>query len=131
MWARARIGHLATTEVITTERMQLRNVFYSRVKEHGMPGPLLSDSVFITGSWDAFSRMEAMEHITDGEYAITISLGATLCERFRIVLNENPDQTIYPEVDGAGQHAHVQGPDWKTSGRAWFLDGRADKASEG
>lgn len=131
LWGRSKMGYLATSEINTFECMQMKGMAYSRVALNGQPGPGVTDRVFIMGTWDAWSSMQEMDPVGEGAYTFTIVVGDVGWERFRIVLNEDKDQTIYPAADLAGPHEDVLGPDWQHKGRCWLIDGYAHGASAG
>jgi len=131
LWSRSMQGYLATQEVNTFKRLRLKSTLYARVSYNGTPGPMASDRVYITGTWNAWTEMVEMETLAEGEFGATIALGDTRWERFRIVLNEDERQSIYPVVDLSGPHGAAHGPDWEADGRSWLLDGRAEGAPAG
>mmetsp|Transcript_137331 Transcript_137331/g.342442 ORF Transcript_137331/g.342442 Transcript_137331/m.342442 type:complete len:1095 (+) Transcript_137331:130-3414(+) len=131
MWARSKLGYLSTAEVNTYAKIRLKSAAFERVALNGQPGPGVTDRVYITGTWDAWSSTLEMDPIGEGEYVVTIPLGDTRCEKFRIILNEDPRQSIYPAVDLSEPFGDILGPDWEADGRGWMLDGRDDGGRTG
>lgn len=88
-------------------------------------------SVYISGSWTAFTAMEVMERASGGRHVAHVVLGETRCEHFRLCLNESRELELYPTVDHAPQHIWIEGPDSKAAGRSWCLDGRDKQVPAG
>jgi len=131
LWARSVTGHRTTTEVSTLHALRLKSAQYARIKQKGMPGPQARDHIFVVGSWNAWSEPAEMETLAEGEYVMTMALGETRCEKFRIVLNGDQRQSIYPAIDFSGEFGDICGPDWDAKDRGWLLDGRGDDAKAG
>jgi len=132
LWGRGIVGRLASSEILNTQELRKRALQYGRVERTGTPGPDTSDRVFITGSWDAWAGTTEMEVLADGEYGCTVAVGETCQERFRLLLNGDGRQALYPEVDlGSGQRPTVLGPDFQDDGRSFLLDARAGGAPVG
>eukprot|EP00406_Dinophysis_acuminata_P000337 CAMPEP_0179212974 /NCGR_PEP_ID=MMETSP0797-20121207/1408_1 /TAXON_ID=47934 /ORGANISM="Dinophysis acuminata, Strain DAEP01" /LENGTH=1191 /DNA_ID=CAMNT_0020918655 /DNA_START=49 /DNA_END=3624 /DNA_ORIENTATION=- len=129
MWGRSVKGPRKVEEVDSHKKLQLHSMFYARVRRNNGAGPNISDSVYIAGTWSAFKSFDEMEQTAEGEYSIVVRLGSARIERFRLVLNEDDMQTIYPASKHAGQDARVEGPDWESDGRAWRIDGRDEPES--
>mmetsp|Transcript_141894 Transcript_141894/g.441134 ORF Transcript_141894/g.441134 Transcript_141894/m.441134 type:complete len:1193 (-) Transcript_141894:145-3723(-) len=126
LWGRSVVGHLSTTEVNTFHALRLRSAQYARIKHEGAPGPHAGDRLSVVGSWDAWSDAVEMEALAEGEYAATVALGGSRCERFRILLNGDRRQSIYPATELADDSQDICGPDWDAGDKAWLLDGRGD-----
>ena len=55
-----------------------------------------SHRVSITGTWSAWRDMDEMEQQEDGIYVCGITLGETRMEQFQLIVNDNPENTLYP-----------------------------------
>lgn len=128
LWGRSVKGHRTTTEINMFKHIGLRSALYDRVKRHGTPGPSPTDRLFLTGTWSTWSTLEEMQQIAEGVYSATVGLGGIRVEQFRIVLNENRSECLYPAVSRSGPECEIQGPDWEVKDRAWLLDARGDAA---
>nr|AQS99265.1 type I polyketide synthase [Gambierdiscus excentricus] len=131
LWSRSMVGYLATKEVNTFQAVLLKSTHYARIKQNGTPGPCVGDRVCIMGTWDAWTQLVEMEALAEGEFSATVALGDACVEKFRIVLNEDKRQSVYPAVDLSGPQGEVRGPDWGADDRGWLLDGRHDDAAAG
>merc|ERR1712061_108364 len=65
-----------------------------------------------------------MDSLGDGWYAATMDLGESRCEWFDICINKEKSLTIYPAVHNASSRIWICGPDEKSEGRKWIIDGR-------
>jgi len=128
VWGRCLIGPRATKELNTGHWQRHRSVMNERVGNLEIPGPQISDRVYITGSWDAFSGMEDMEQADPGKYTAVVMLGETRREHFRVVVNRDPNLTIHPAVGSATAQAPIQGPGTEWKDKSWVLDGRDDRS---
>lgn len=107
---------------------------YSGGFRYRAPKPSLEDpedELFILGSWSGWTRMELMERREQGVYVAAVVLGDVCYEMFRICLDEDRTQEIYPIVKDATEKIWIEGPDGKSEGRYWIIDGRDEDAPAG
>jgi len=130
LWARCLRGSRSTVELDTGEWMQQRSLYFQRIYHYGSPGPHPSDQVYVSGSWDAYSSLQAMEQRELGEYVATVNIGETRCEHFHLVVNQDPNQVIHPSENLSGRHSASQGPD-TTSKANWLISGKLDDVPAG
>lgn len=86
-------------------------------------------TIYICGTWNAFSEMDEMTLGSDGSYEYVVKLGDTCIEGFYFTLEKDYSQAIYPIDKRAGQMIRVVGPDQWRNGRAWSIDGRKSEAT--
>merc|ERR1712159_76497 len=67
----------------------------------------------------------------NGDLMCSITLGEALWEQFHLVLDMDPNQSLYPVTAKGDQAAAVAGPDAFGGGRHWYIDGRNDNAQVG
>uniref|UniRef100_A0A7S4SQG5 Ketosynthase family 3 (KS3) domain-containing protein n=1 Tax=Alexandrium monilatum TaxID=311494 RepID=A0A7S4SQG5_9DINO len=91
----------------------------------------IGQSVFICGSWTAWSEYEEMEGGRDGIYKCAVALGDSKREKFYLSCTEDTYEAIHPLIDDADGAAQVIGPDWDGKGLYWLIDGHKDGASVG
>lgn len=72
-----------------------------------------------------------MELQDDGWYFATMVLGEGRYELFDLCLNKDDAMKIYPAVHKAQRHIWVQGPDDKSKGQKWLIDGRDKEVRPG
>jgi len=75
--------------------------------------------------------MEEMEHRGNGIYAAPVVLGEGRYEMFRLCLNMDKTMEIYPLIKDASEKIWVEGPDAKSAGRYWIIDGRDQEVPAG
>lgn len=131
VWGRAVIGHRASYAVDTFKQLHLRHQHFLMVKDRGQPGPMLGDTLYIIGTMSAWTQYEEMETTEEGVFKGKITLGPSLREQFRIVLDEKQDQAFYPENKQPGVNSFIRGPDFEGEGKGWLIDGRSDGNSAG
>mmetsp|Transcript_57890 Transcript_57890/g.148909 ORF Transcript_57890/g.148909 Transcript_57890/m.148909 type:complete len:1227 (-) Transcript_57890:138-3818(-) len=90
-----------------------------------------SHRVSVLGTWNAWTEVEEMEQTRDGVYVCGITLGETRCESFQLIINENPENTLYPCCEKSNQSSRIVGPDGDGKGKNWVIDGKADMAPPG
>mmetsp|Transcript_7167 Transcript_7167/g.18356 ORF Transcript_7167/g.18356 Transcript_7167/m.18356 type:complete len:1270 (-) Transcript_7167:430-4239(-) len=88
-------------------------------------------SLFISGSWNGFRKMQEMELQEDGSYMVTVVMCETRAESFYLCLNENPAYRIYPACNNADDKIWIHGPDANEEGKRWIIDGRDDEVPAG
>jgi len=103
-----------------------RSVYFQRIEDYGRPGPQDSDIVYIIGTWNAWTAKEPMKRTGDNTFTATITLGETLWEQFRLVLDDEMEESIHPTVSKASPDAPIVGPDLEGHGLNWHIDGRND-----
>eukprot|EP00927_Polykrikos_kofoidii_P043689 TRINITY_DN37768_c0_g1_i1.p1 TRINITY_DN37768_c0_g1~~TRINITY_DN37768_c0_g1_i1.p1 ORF type:complete len:1070 (+),score=102.66 TRINITY_DN37768_c0_g1_i1:98-3307(+) len=131
LWGRCKQGPRATSHLETGQFLESVASFYSRVQEFGKPGPHESDELFIIGSWSAWTTLHEMTSTKVSEYTAVVAVGETCCEQFRVVVNEQIDQTIHPLTSRAGCSDLGFGPDDRGTSTSWLIDGREDGALPG
>jgi len=131
IWNRKVIGANSTSEVNTFKKLRLRSVLYDRIRRNGSSGLAASDKVYLAGTWNMWKGLTEMQRGVGGVYTCKVALGEARVERFRIVLNGEEEQTIYPAVNGSDQSGEILGPDWECNKKSWLLDGREDAAPVG
>eukprot|EP00405_Crypthecodinium_cohnii_P028585 CAMPEP_0206510492 /NCGR_PEP_ID=MMETSP0324_2-20121206/59684_2 /ASSEMBLY_ACC=CAM_ASM_000836 /TAXON_ID=2866 /ORGANISM="Crypthecodinium cohnii, Strain Seligo" /LENGTH=289 /DNA_ID=CAMNT_0054002005 /DNA_START=1 /DNA_END=867 /DNA_ORIENTATION=- len=89
------------------------------------------EKVCIYGTWSNYTEMEEMTSLGGGKYGAKVVLGETRCELFRLCLNHDRSQEIYPLIDRATEKIWIEGPDEGANRRSWLIDGRADKIPAG
>ena len=105
---------------------------YRRSSEPGEELEDLEDSeIYILGSWSGWTRMEAMERREKGVYVAPVLLGEVCYEMFRLCLDEDLTMEIYPIIKDASSKIWIEGPDHKSAGRYWIIDGRNSGATSG
>lgn len=104
---------------------------YRRSSKPGEELEDLEDDVYIFGSWSGWTKMEAMERREKGVYVANIMLGEVCYEMFRFCLDRDMTMEIYPIIKDASSKIWVEGPDHKSAGRYWIIDGRDSQALSG
>jgi len=89
------------------------------------------EPIYISGSWSAWTKFEAMERIAPGAYRFNIVLDEALWARFSLAVNKDVNRQIYPVVDKANQHTQILGADADNPGNSWLIDGRCDNLRPG
>eukprot|EP00438_Fugacium_kawagutii_P018475 Skav222406 [mRNA] locus=scaffold4005:16686:20057:+ [translate_table: standard] len=105
-----------------------------RYRRSAQPGEELEDAdddVYIFGSWSGWTKMEVMERREKGVYVAQVMLGEVCYEMFRICLDQDPTMEIYPVIKDASSKIWVEGPDHKSAGRYWIIDGRDSMSPAG
>mmetsp|Transcript_86468 Transcript_86468/g.201183 ORF Transcript_86468/g.201183 Transcript_86468/m.201183 type:complete len:1263 (+) Transcript_86468:63-3851(+) len=87
--------------------------------------------VTINGSWSGFQSYDDMKEDEDGTYTHTVVLGNTLVESFVICLHGIPDFSFYPACARGSPLIFIEGPDAKSSGKRWVIDGRDEQIPAG
>eukprot|EP00811_Abedinium_folium_P006148 NODE_1565_length_2435_cov_12.435442.p1 GENE.NODE_1565_length_2435_cov_12.435442~~NODE_1565_length_2435_cov_12.435442.p1 ORF type:complete len:756 (-),score=197.89 NODE_1565_length_2435_cov_12.435442:21-2288(-) len=87
--------------------------------------------VFIRGSWSCWAARERMTRAEDGWNTAIVVLGESRCESFRLSLNDDGAEEIYPVAKRAAARIHIDGPDANADGRCWMIDGRNDRVPVG
>jgi len=79
--------------------------------------------VYIVSSLTNWLVHEEMQQTIDG-YIHFLKLGDSQEAQFYIVLDKDPERTIYPSSHDANADADIAGPDNASAGRRWKIDGR-------
>merc|ERR1719221_798166 len=77
VWGRAQYGPRQTLEVTTLQAHERKGVFFQRLYHYGTPGPSTSDTVFLSGTWNAYSVPEVMQRENEGVYSAFVTIGDT------------------------------------------------------
>ncbi|CAE8722598.1 unnamed protein product, partial [Polarella glacialis] len=88
-------------------------------------------TLYLIGSWTAWSGLEELELGLDGSYEFSIRLGESLCERFSLIVDMDRQLSVHPIHSDANEHARIEGPDRAGSEKYWLIDGRQDGATVG
>nr|AQS99238.1 type I polyketide synthase [Gambierdiscus polynesiensis] len=128
IWSRSVYGYMRTDTVLPVNKWRLQTALHMRIHLNGQPGPSVSDTLSLYGSWNGWSEMVEMESVEDGTWEAIVVLGDVGRERFCVVLNGNPRAAFYPMVDWAAQSEEILGPDWEREQRCWLIQGTAEKA---
>lgn len=135
IWGRCLRGPRATEGINSEQLLPHRNLFFSRIYNYGSPGPHHTDKVYLVGTWDAYVAAIEMERLPSkdpkfGEYFATVDIGETRKEQFRVMLNNDVNQTVHPKIHLANQSCEIQGPDNNVSNN-WLIDGNEHKVPAG
>mmetsp|Transcript_68037 Transcript_68037/g.160149 ORF Transcript_68037/g.160149 Transcript_68037/m.160149 type:complete len:1179 (-) Transcript_68037:69-3605(-) len=84
----------------------------------------LEVDIYILGSWSGWTSMEPMERKGSGRYVAPVILGEARYEMFRLCIDMDKTQELYPVIKDASSKIWVEGPDAKSDGRYWLIDGR-------
>lgn len=94
---------------------------------------VLDAPVCIVGTWSRFAEMHTMEADEDevGIHTFRVRLGETRYERFRLYVEGDVEQSIYPVATNGSMRTRVVGPDKFGEGKWWILDGRDEQVPVG
>ena len=78
---------------------------------------------FISGTWNAWSRLEGMPFDTEtGKFQFAVPVGDTHIESFRINCGGYADNDLFPACPRAGPSARILGPGKAPQGHEWVPD---------
>jgi len=90
-----------------------------------------TSSIHISGSWTGWNDMEEMQRGPNNEFSFTIALGECRCELFKLFLNGDRSQEIYPAIKNATSTIWIEGPDGDGKEKYWSIDGRDEQLPVG
>ncbi|CAE7742253.1 Phthiocerol synthesis polyketide synthase type I PpsC [Symbiodinium microadriaticum] len=101
------------------------------LQEEGLDLDLESSELYIVGSWSGWTKMERMERKGSGRFVAPVILGEARYEMFRLCIDMDRSMEIYPIIKDASSKIWIEGPDAKSGGRYWLIDGREQEMPSG
>jgi hypothetical protein len=84
------------------------------------------ESVYIVGSFDAFSEPHEMEPAGDGTFTCYIVMGETRVERFYLRVDGLEQNAIYPSAENGDATEAIVGPDAARKGHDWLINRKGE-----